>query len=218
MSGPGTRELALVDILTQVSPQEMQMLQQGWTAKYYHQQGDLEHAVSRDTSFNFREVLCKLIRGPRMAPGMTNPGIAEAEAFELYQAGERRLGTNDSVFINICTRSSAEHLQLVSAAYAAKHKHSLKKAIKKETSGDFCRALCALCTPRVPYIAKRIHEAVARIGTNDSLLVRMFGMYDKAVLAAVDAWYSRKYSHSIEHDVRGDTSGDFKRLLVRLLR
>lgn len=101
-----------------------------------------------------------------MAPGKVDINLAEKEADQLYKAGEGRLGTDDSVFINIIAKSSAEHLQAISAIYQKKYKkHTLEQAIKSETSGDYQRALLALCTPRPVYVAQRVHDAVHGAGT-----------------------------------------------------
>ena len=96
---------------------------------------------------------------------------AEKDAEALYQAGEGRLGTTDSVFIDIFSRSSAEHLQAVSTIYQRSHKkHTLEQAVKSETSGDYQKALLALCTPRAVHVAQRIHDAVKGLGNKKILI------------------------------------------------
>eukprot|EP01105_Mastigella_eilhardi_P006002 TRINITY_DN17637_c0_g1_i1.p1 TRINITY_DN17637_c0_g1~~TRINITY_DN17637_c0_g1_i1.p1 ORF type:complete len:413 (-),score=118.00 TRINITY_DN17637_c0_g1_i1:81-1319(-) len=216
--GLGTKENELIDIVTQISPAELALLNQTWQQKYGHSHGSLEHVISGDTSFNFRKTLMHTIRGTRMPPGQVDPTRVEAEAHALYHAGEHRLGTNEGVFIDIISRSSAEHLQLVSQAYARHHHHSLEKAIEKETSGDFCTTLIALCTPRPTFVARRVNDAIRGLGTNDSLLVRMFSFNNKPLLHMAAAEYQRMYGHSMEQAVCSDTSGPYRDLLVRLLR
>lgn len=63
--------------------------------------------------------------------------MVEKDAKALYKAGERRLGTDEKVFIEIFSERSSAHLAAVSSAYNSMYGNSLKKAIKSETSGYF---------------------------------------------------------------------------------
>jgi annexin A7/11 len=56
------------------------------------------------------------------------------------------LGTDDSLFVKIFTTRSWWHLAAVDRFYRQLYGHSLRKAIKKETSGDYKLALLALST------------------------------------------------------------------------
>ncbi|KAH3743040.1 annexin VII [Pelomyxa schiedti] len=212
---PGTNERALIDIITQASPEEIVVMKAGWTAKYH---GSLETAVAGDTSFNFRKVLLQTLRGTRMAPGHVDASRVDRDAAALYKAGEGRPGTNDDTFIEIISGSSAEHLQAVSEAYKklGKH-HSIEEAIKNETSGDFMHALIALCTPRAKYMAQRVHDAISGLGTNDASLVRLFCFNGKEVIQAAAEEYHKMFKHTIDQDIRGDTSGDYRDLLLYLV-
>ena len=167
-----------------------------------------------------------------MPPCIVDAARVPMDAEQLYRAGEGRIGTNDSLMIDIISQRSAEHLQAVSQAYKAHHKHhNLEEAIKHETSGDYMHALIALCTPRPIFVAQRVHDAVHGLGTflqlsyltfdlgtNDSLLVRMFCFNDKRVLMLAATEYQRMFGHAMAHAIEHDTSGDYKHLLLRLLR
>eukprot|EP00727_Mastigamoeba_balamuthi_P001582 m51a1_g11420 putative annexin b11 isoform a (520) ;mRNA; f:2700-5028 len=214
--GLGTKELSLIDVLTQVTPQEKAMMIAAWNSKYSHE-GPMAARVRRDTSFNFMKTLVRCIETNRMPPGTVDQSRVQFDAEELYHAGEGRWGTTDHVFVEILTRSSAEHMQAVSLVYRQHNGHGIEKAIEKETSGDYMRALLALATPRGQYVARRIHEAVCGLGTNDSLLIRMFLM-NEYYLPEVTHWYKMFYGESLEHAVRDDTSGHYKKFLVALMR
>ncbi|KAI5563090.1 hypothetical protein POPTR_015G107600v4 [Populus trichocarpa] len=67
--------------------------------------------------------------------------MAEKDAKALYKAGEKRLGTDEKTFIRVFSERSAAHLAAVDSAYHNMYGNSLKKAIKKETSGHFEHAL-----------------------------------------------------------------------------
>jgi hypothetical protein len=214
VAGAGTKEKELIDVLAMMTPQEYTLMRAAW-AQHYHSQGSLESRLKTETSFNFGKMLQHALAGTRMPPGVVDPSRVEHDADILYRAGEKRWGTDDGVFIDIISSRSAEHLQAVSQAYKVRHGHSLEKAIEKETSGDFCYTLLAFCTPRPVYTAKRVHDAIHGVGTNDSLLVRMFAMNDKPTLMAAAAVYRTMYGKDMAHSVANDTSGDYKRLLLR---
>lgn len=217
VDGVGTKNLELIDVLSQSTPQEMMMLKTAWDRKYRSKEGALESRVGKELSFNFRKLVKKILSVQRMAPGMVDQSRVAMDADILWKAGEHRLGTDDETFIDIFSRSSAAHLQAVSALYAQKHGHPLEKGVRKETSGDYCNLLLALATPRPVWIANRIWDATAGIGTNDSLLIRMVLLNDRPTLALAKAEYSRMYHHDLMHDVKNDTSGDYKHLLIELL-
>ncbi|KAH3765934.1 annexin VII [Pelomyxa schiedti] len=215
VSRPGTNERELIDVITQVSFEELALMKEAWTRKHH---GTLEHAVAGDTGHNFRKVLMEALKGTRMLPGHVEHSLVEKDAEKLYKAGEGRLGTNEEAFIEVLSRSSAAHIQAVSQHYEKHHKHhSLETAIKSETSGDFEHVLLALCTPRPTYVAQRIYDAVNGLGTNDSLLIRMFCINDRAMIHAAAAEFLRLYGKPMERAIRGDTSGDYKDLLLHLL-
>lgn len=100
-----------------------------------------------------------------MPPCVVDAARVEMDSKQLYRAGEGRLGTNDTLLIDIISQRSAEHLQAVSQAYARQHHgHTIEHAIRSETSGDYQFALLALVTPRPIYVAQRIHDAVFGLG------------------------------------------------------
>ncbi len=70
--------------------------------------------------------------------------LVKKDAKALYSAGEGRLGTNEAVFIDIFGKRSHDHLKLVALGYADHAGHSLQKAVEKETSGDFRKALLTI--------------------------------------------------------------------------
>ena len=96
--------------------------------------------------------------------------MAENDAKMLYKAGEKRLGTDEDMFINIFTGRGRAHLAGIDSAYHSMYGHSLEKvlrcvgiivhryfekyeakfnyyvvqAIKKETSGLFAFGLLSI--------------------------------------------------------------------------
>jgi len=144
---------------------------------------------------------------------MASP-VYDAEALHKAMKG---LGTNDGVLIEILTNRTNEQLTYLSHEYKKIYGKTLKKAIKSETSGDYQELLCALITPRVHWIAKQIHKAVDRVGTDESCLIDMLVFTSSFELAAVNQYYMHKYKNTAHHDIEKDTSGDLKKALLALL-
>ncbi|KAH3763857.1 annexin A5 [Pelomyxa schiedti] len=213
---PGTNDRELIDIITQGYPEEIKLMKEAYNRLYHT---SLEQDVATDTSHHFRQALIHTLNGTRMPPDHVDHSKIETDSEALFKAGEGRFGTDEDVFIDIMSRSSAAHLQAVSAHYHKHHKnHTLEHAISSETSGSFKHTLLGLCTPRPLYVAERLHDAIAGIGTNDSVLIRMFCLNEKPILHAAAGEYMRLYGETLVEAINGDTSGDYRELLVMLLR
>ncbi len=63
---------------------------------------------------------------------------------ELYKAGEKYLGTDESVFNSIIALQSYEQLKLVFDEYAALTSHTIEQAINSEFSGDIQTGLLTI--------------------------------------------------------------------------
>jgi len=140
--------------------------------------------------------------------------MRDAEA--LYAAGEKRLGTDDTFFIEVLCHRSPLQIAVVNRFYTEKYKHSLFEAIKKETSGDYMDTLLALATPPAEYAAMRMNQAMKGLGTND--LVLIYHVCTQFPMQPIREAYHRMYKRTLESDIIGDTSGDYRDLLVAIVQ
>jgi len=207
--GIGTRESILIDVITQSSNAEIHQMKQ--------QYPDIERDVSKDTSGNFRKVLLDLLKGNRQETSVIDDSKAQAVANELYKAGEMRLGTNDSKFVDIMTTYSPYFLDRVNYHYTKMFSNSLYKAIEKETSGDYCLALIACAKPPDIYFADRLKRATRGFGTDDWGLIYIFALHDKAQLKHISKIYTDRGHGILATDIERDTSGNYKKTLISLL-
>jgi len=209
VKGIGTRERILIDVITQSSNAEI--------AKIRALYPDVERDVSKDTSGNFRKVLETLLQGRREEINIIDDSRAEAVARELYHAGEHRLGTNDSKFVEIMTTFSPYFLDRVNFHYTREHGHSLYKAIEKETSGDYMHALIACAKPPDVYFADRLKETTKGVGTDDWGLIYIFAVHDKAQLKHISKLYTARGHGDLPGDIERDTSGNYRKSLISIL-
>jgi len=207
--GIGTRESILIDVITQSSNAEILQMKLHYP--------DLERDVAKDTSFNFRKVLLELLKGNRQEANVIDDSKAQAVAHEIYKAGEHRVGTNDSRFVEIMTAYSNYFLDRVNLHYTRMYGHSLYKAIEKETSGDYKDALIACTKPPDIYFADRLKRATKGIGTDDWGLIYVFAVHDKAQLKHISRVYTERGHGNLASDIERDTSGNYRKTLVSLL-
>lgn len=209
--GLGTAERYLIDVLAPASNQEI--------LDIHRVDPKAIDMVLDDVSFgNFAKMIRILVKGQREENMPINDSEANSIADILYRAGEGRLGTDDSVFVDVFTKRSAAFLQRVNFFYQQKKKrHTLQVAIKKETSGHYKSLLMALSKPRYEFYADRLYKAMHGLGTDDHALVYIFSLLTKAELKQVANIFQQKRGRSLESMIKGDTSGNYEKLLRELL-
>jgi len=244
VKGAGTNEAALIDALIHTPNAEIKA-----AAEAYHKiyNKHIVEDVASDTSGDFKRLLVGLLQGARDESTVVNPALAATDADNLYKSGEGKMGTNEETFVEFFLQRSRAHIVEVNRIYSEKRGHDLAAAINSEFSGNLRLALKGLATPRAYYWARRIHHALAGIGTNDSILIRAFVLNNRAQLKEVETAYGERLSRkkaghksakspkgkkeepkqkeapkkqvsgSLVQDLKGDTSGWFEKTLLSLL-
>jgi len=213
LEGLGTDDYQLITLLSAFS---LDVPAAAETYKRLYKR-DLVTAVKGDTSGNYEKVLCALVTRVPPPPMAIDPVMVKTDADALYRAGEKRLGTDEDVFINVLTQRSNAHLVEVDRVYTADHKNTLVKVIEKETSGNFERVLKALVLPRYEYLARAVDHAISRPGTEEHLLTLIFALCEKPELGFVAAEYKRVFGKDMGDRIRSDTSFNYKTLLLALI-
>nr|XP_042712310.1 annexin A3 isoform X2 [Chrysemys picta bellii] len=103
MKGSGTNEKALIEILASRSSKQMKEVSQAYYTVYKTSLGD---DLSSDTSGDFRKALLTLADGRRDENVKVDEHLAKKDAQVLYNAGEKKWGTDEDKFTEIlCLRS-----------------------------------------------------------------------------------------------------------------
>ena len=181
---------------------------------------DLEKWIKDDTSFNFKKMLVALLQCNRSMNPTPNLAQCQVDAQALYNAGEGRLGTDESTFIRIFANRSPAEMIMINKCYMGIRPKGLYHAIEKEFSGDIRKLLQTVLeglmdTPS--YYAKRIRDSVKGLGTNDSRLVRVIVSRSEIDLGLIKQAYRANYGRDMLHDVRDDTSGYYREILTGLI-
>uniref|UniRef100_A0A1I8IUY5 Annexin n=1 Tax=Macrostomum lignano TaxID=282301 RepID=A0A1I8IUY5_9PLAT len=211
IKGAGTDEDALVDIMSMRNNHQIRAIKASYSQKFRR---DMEADVRSDVSGDFSRVLIGLMMANRdESTGPVNPEIVTKDVQALYEAGEKRMGTEESTFNRIMCTRSLPHIAAVSAEYARSHKRSLKDAISSETSGNYRNLLLSIWL----HVATLLYHSMRGIGTNDRRLQRVIISQCESDLPAIKAAFQRLHSKGLGDMIRSDTSGDYRKVLLALI-
>ncbi|NWH41078.1 ANXA4 protein, partial [Chloropsis hardwickii] len=211
LKGAGTDEGCLIEILASRTNAEIRHINENYKLQYG---STLEDDIVSDTSSMFRRVLVSLATGNRDEGTFVDEALAQQDAQALYEAGEKRWGTDEVQFMSIlCTRNRS-HLLRVFDVYRGIANKDITDSIKSEMSGDLEDALLAV--GEFPAFKLCVAVSPQGLGTDDSTLIRVM-----VSRAEIDMLYIRReflamYGKSLHSFIKGDCSGDYRKVLLRL--
>ncbi|XP_017427073.1 annexin D5 [Vigna angularis] len=208
---------ALTESICSRTPSQLRRLKEVYQSNYH---SSLETDIEIQLSGDHKKLLLAYVTTPRYEGPELDPVIVEEDAKLLYKAGEKKIGTDEEMFIKIFSEKSSTHLAAVNSAYIASHGHSLEKAIKKETSGSFRYDLLTIlrcATDPALYFAKILRRSMKGVGTQDSRLIRVVVTRTEIDMYHIKIAYYKKYGKPLTHAVRSDTSGHYKEFLLSLI-
>lgn len=217
MKGVGTDEGCLIEILCSRTNAEIQAIKDMYKKEFNR---DLEKDVTSETSGHFRRLLVSMLQCNRDESTTTNRDKARSEAQALYNAGEGKLGTDESKFNHILSLRSYAQLQLIFEEYAIISGYDIVRSIEREFSGDIKRGLIAVCEcsrDRVEYFCDRLYKSMKGAGTKDSTLIRIIVSRSEKDLGNIKQAFLKKYKKQLATMVKSDTSGDYKRALIAII-
>jgi len=216
ISGAGTDEDTLVEILASANNQEIADIKEAYERLY---EKSLEDALVGETSGDFRRLLVSLSCGARDEFEIDRDKVAE-DAQSLFDAGEGQWGTDEGVFNQILVNRSYPHLQAVFQEYENLAGKTIENSLESETSGDIQMGLLAIvkCIRNRPaYFAERLYKSMKGAGTNDQALIRNVVCRSEIDMVLVKEEFENAYGRTLEHFIAGDIGGDFKRLLLAII-
>lgn len=216
MKGAGTNEDTLIEIISSRSPQQMAAVKACYQKKYSR---DLEADVKKETSGTLQKILITLLQGRRSVNTAPNQAQCAAIAKEIFDAGEAKLGTDESVFNKYFGTLSPHELACVAQNYHKLTGHTILDAIDKEMHGDSKKAyrtiVYATLSPS-EYFATRVNDAIKGFGTSDHLLMRVLITRDEIDMPQIKQYYKQLYGKDMVTAIKNDISGDYQKLMVEL--
>lgn len=94
-----------------------------------------------ETGGDLRRLLTLIITGTRDDGNKVDTAKARVQAEELYEAGEGKLGTEESTFTKILAHENFAQLKEVFEQYKEISGNTIEQALKSELDGDYLEAL-----------------------------------------------------------------------------
>ncbi|XP_072381453.1 annexin B9-like isoform X2 [Diabrotica undecimpunctata] len=217
ISGMGTDDDTLVEILVVHENEEIQRISERYQELY---ETSLEDAIRGDESGTLQRLLVSLSTGGRDDSGLVDKNAAIADAQALYDAGESSWGTEESVFNSILCLKNKRQLKLIFDEYESMIGHSIEDAIDNEFSGSTKKAYLSLVTSirdKPVYLATKLHDAMAGMGTDDKTLIRIIVSRSEIDLEDIKEAYEAKYAKTLYERVSDDCSGKYLKTLLTII-
>ncbi|KAF4458341.1 annexin XIV [Fusarium albosuccineum] len=217
MSGPGTKELVLNDVLLGRSNADIKAIK----SAYYHTFHDrLEDVVKGDLSMKTERhfmIVLNATRAEDSAPVF--PQQVDDDVMQIYKATEGKMGTDEILVCSILSNRNDNQIRAIAHTYKQKFNKDLEKVIKSEFSGHMEDALLFQlrnATDKYMHAAKLLEDSMAGMGTKDHLLVARVIRYhwDRNTLANVKGAYQARYNRSLGTRIKGETSGDYRKAML----
>ncbi|KAL0979868.1 hypothetical protein UPYG_G00190880 [Umbra pygmaea] len=216
MKGVGTKNSVLIEIFASRSNKQIRELSDAYSKET---QRTLKEDLKKDISGDFATAVLILSEGKRDESTNVNAAQAKEDAKTLYNAGEKKLGTDESKFINILCQRSFPQLRQTLVEYNTLSGRSLQESIEREMSGSLEDLLVAIvkCVKSVPaYLAERLHKSIKGVGTDEGTLNRIMVSRSDIDMLDIRAEFKKLYNCSLHSAIQSDTHGDYEKALLNL--
>ena len=216
MHGAGTNEDTLIEIIASRNNAQLAAIKQCYQAKYNR---NLEDDVKKEVHGTLEHLLVSLLQGKRSNNPNPDQARCSAIAKEIFDAGEAKLGTDESVFNKYFVSLSPYELACVAQFYHKISGHTILDAIDKEFVGDSKKAFRTIVYATLSpseYFATRVKDAIKGFGTSDHLLMRILISRDEIDMPQIKQYYKHLFKKDLIDMIKGDTSGNYQKILVEL--
>ncbi|XP_078127106.1 annexin A3b [Sander vitreus] len=216
IKGAGTTESTLTEIFASRSNRQMQALSDAYLAETGR---SMIHDLQSEVSGDYGKALLILAEGKRDESTNVDIAKAKADAKALYEAGEKKWGTDEGKFIDILCHRSIPQLRQTLVEYKGISKKTLQESIESEMSGNLEKLLVAVvkCVKTTPaYLAERLFKSMKGAGTTESTLTRILVSRSEVDLLDIRAEYKKLFGYSLYSQLESEVSGDYGDALKHL--
>ncbi|KAF5018409.1 hypothetical protein F66182_9616 [Fusarium sp. NRRL 66182] len=217
MSGPGTKELVLNDILLGRSNADLRAIKSAYQHTFHDK---LENVVKGDLSMKTERHFMIVLGATRAEDSVpVDPRQVDDDVMQIYKATEGKMGTDEILVCSILSTRNDNQIRAIAHTYKQKFNKDLEKVIKSEFSGHMEDALLFQlrnATDKYMHAAKLLEDSMAGMGTKDHLLIARTIRYhwDRNTLNNVKGAYQQRFGKSLGKRIQGETSGDYRRTLM----
>lgn len=207
IKGPGTTESILTEIFASRSNKQIIALSEAYLAKTGR---SVIHDLRSEVSGDYGKALLILAEGKRDESTNVDAAKAKADAKALYEAGEKKWGTDEDKFIDILCHRSVPQLRQILVEYKNISKKNLQESIESEMGGDLENLLvtvvkCVMSTPA--YFAEMLYKSMKGVGTTESILTRILVSRSEVDLMDIRAEYKKLYGRALYSQLESEVSG-----------
>lgn len=216
IKGAGTTECTLTEIFASRSNKQINAMSEAYLAET----GRLMiHDLKSEVSGDYGKALLTLAEGKRDESTNVDAAKAKADAKALYEAGEKKWGTDEDMFIDILCHRSIPQLRQTLVEYKNISKKTLQESIESEMSGNLEKLLVAVvkCVKSVPvYLAERLFKSMKGLGTTESTLTRILVSRSEIDLLDIRTEYKKLFGESLYSQLESEVSGSYGDTLKHL--
>jgi len=207
MKGLGTDENVLIEVLCTRTSDELKDIAACFLHKYGH---NLEDDISSEVGGDLKHLLIRRLKS-------VGGSDMENDLQLLYNAGQNKIGTDETVFVNVLGGRTKEYIHQLSDAYANKYGKALSAVCESELSGDLKNALLALVKANPDYFSEKLHKAFAGAGTDEATVIRIIASQRFHKLKHIAVKYLHRYEQALADRIRDEFSGDSKKVLAAIV-
>ncbi|XP_035523951.1 annexin A3b [Morone saxatilis] len=216
IKGAGTTESMLTEIFASRSNREIKAMSEAYLAETGK---SMIHDLQSEVSGDYGKALLILAEGKRDESTNVDAAKAKADAKALYEAGEKKWGTDEGKFIDILCHRSIPQLRQTLVEYKNISKKTLQESIESEMSGNLEKLLVAVvkCVKNVPaYLAEKLFKSMKGAGTTESTLTRILASRSEVDLLDIRAEYKKLFGCSLYSQLESEVSGSYGDALKHL--
>uniref|UniRef100_A0A8C9XKK3 Annexin n=1 Tax=Sander lucioperca TaxID=283035 RepID=A0A8C9XKK3_SANLU len=202
LQGAGTTESVLIEIFASRSNEQIKALSDAY---FNETKKKLTEDLKGEVSGDFSKALLLLAEGKRATDTTVNTEKAKEDAKTLYNAGEKKFGTDESKFIEILCQSSIPQLRQTLVEYKNISGKTLQQTIEGEMSGKLEELLVAIvkCVKSVPaYFAERLYVSMKGGGTDEQTLTRIMVSRSEIDLLDIRTEFKKLYKYSLHSAIK----------------
>ncbi|XP_061658260.1 annexin A3b [Syngnathoides biaculeatus] len=216
IKGAGTTESTLTELFASRSNKQIKAMSDAYLAETGKL---LIHDLKSEVSGDYGKALLILAEGKREESPNVDAAKAKADAKALYEAGEKKWGTDEDRFVDILCHRSVPQLRQTLVEYKNLSKKTLQESIESEMSGNLEELLVAVvkCVKNVPaYLAERLFKSMKGMGTTESTLTRILVSRSEIDLLDIRAEYKKLFGYSLYSQLQSEVSGSYADALKHL--
>ncbi|XP_064594867.1 annexin A6-like [Liolophura sinensis] len=217
IKGLGTDEDVLIEILCTRSNAQIKEIIKKYKEMFNK---DLEKDIVSDTSGHLKRLLVGLVQANRSDSSEIDRNKAHQDAKAMYEAGEKKWGTDESRFNVILVSRSYAQLRATFEEYRKISKKEIEEVLKSELSGDLLRGMLTIvrCVKnKAAHFARQLQKTMKGLGTDDDTLLRVVISRCEIDMVQIKEEFEKLTGQTLEQFIADDLSGDYRKIILSLV-